>query len=142
MPRQAETKVKGWLRDGFRRLFSPDASIMVPVEGGPGQSKGLPDRFFAAQGRSAWVEAKEGDYQPEKLQCRQMGRLATSGERVILLRGRIDNESVATHVVEPGLGSYLHLRSRSLEYHRAFLRSEISTEPFWDHILGAFNVVA
>lgn len=136
MPKQDETRVKEWLRDGFRALFDPDRSLGIPVEGGAGQTKGLPDRYYAAGGGSAWVEAKQGGYRPEPRQCRTMGRLATAGDRVILLRGCVANESAMTHLVEPDQGCYLYLRSKDLCYHRVFLREELSSTAFWSHILG------
>lgn len=136
MPRQAESRIKDWLRKGFLSLFDPDASIAIPVEGGAGQTKGLPDRYFAAAGRSAWVEAKESHYAPDLRQRRMLGRLASAGDRVILLRGRVDNESILTHIVAPNQGCYDYLGHQDLTYDRVFLRPELQTMAFWDHILG------
>ena len=136
MPKQDETRVKDWVRDGFRALFDPDRSLGIPVEGGAGQIKGLPDRYYAAAGGSAWVEAKQGDYRPDPRQCRIMGRLASAGDRVILLRGCVANESVTTHLVEPDQGCYLYLRRKDLRYHSVFTREELSSPAFWTCVLG------
>jgi len=93
---QPETKLKRKLDQGFVNLFGKvgSDSFHTSIEKGPGQKSGLPDRFYAALGGHAWVEAKVLPNKLSQLQALTCARLARAGCRVVLayLEQRGDTE--------------------------------------------------
>jgi hypothetical protein len=83
---QPEAKLKAALGDGFEEAFGPKSkhafwSYMK------GHKDGIPDLFFAALGRSVWIEVKVDDNDLEKSQSVTIARMVAGGAVVLLLTG-------------------------------------------------------
>lgn len=86
MSKQPEAKLKKALKEGFEAVFGkygPD-SFWSYVKG---TKWGLPDQFFAALDRSAWIESKIDPNGLEKSQELTVPRMARGGAIVWLLQG-------------------------------------------------------
>lgn len=86
MRKQPEAKLKTALAEGFEKVFgskSPDTfwAYMKSTKWG------VPDQFFAALGRSVWVEAKIGQNSLEPSQGLTIPRMVRGGAIVWLASG-------------------------------------------------------
>lgn len=86
MSRQPEGKLKTALCEGFEHAFGRKAKHAF-CSYMSGTKDGIPDLFFAALGRSVWVEAKVEGNKLEKSQRVTIARMVAGGATVLLLEG-------------------------------------------------------
>jgi len=84
--KQPEAKLKKALGDGFDKVFGAKSKTAF-WSYVTGHKDGFPDLYFAALGRSVWIEAKMGDNDLESSQKSTIPRMVAGGAVVLLLAG-------------------------------------------------------
>lgn len=132
MSNQPEAKFKRKLREGFEAVTggpkAPDA-ICAPLVASLGQKAGLPDQFFAAWGRSVWIESKVDPNDLSNIQRITIGRMVRGGARVVVLTAFV--KTVSARIVSPD--------GTVPEAVAIFDKRDIKTVAFWSYMLRPAN---
>ena len=82
---QPEAKFKTKLKDGFEKFYNSQPHFYFAIVASMMQMAGVPDIFVAAEGRSAWIEAKVDEGKLRPTQKIVIPRMTGAGARVVVL---------------------------------------------------------
>ena len=99
---QAERRLKRRLSESFDKCH-PDGWQTAFRAGVGGQKIGTPDQYFAAEGKSAWIESKVLPNGLTDLQAHQINQMRSAGLRVLVLIA--DPDSGVIQLLNGGEGS-------------------------------------
>ena len=129
---QPEAKLKTKLKEGFEKLYQFQPHFYFPLVASMMQLPGVPDIFVAAEGHTAWIEAKANDGKLRTTQQLTLPKMVAAGCRVIILHAdmEVDKDQRVLSLCQvtrlggvdplPVLGRW----------------SALDTKPFWHCILG------
>lgn len=128
--RPLERKLRDMLVQSFRRSFLPDQRWYSSFRSGMiGQRYGIPDQYFIACGRSAWVESKVHPNRLSPLQAQQISRMRNAGARVVTVVWHPSDRLLFAYI-----GGEYSPHPQCIWESKALIRS--LTRKFWDAVLG------
>lgn len=129
-----ERKLRDMLVQSFKRSFLPDDRWYSSFRSGMiGQRYGIPDQYFVAHGRAAWVESKVHPNGLSPLQAQQITRMRRAGARVVTVVWH-----PADHLIFAYAGGEHSPRPICIWEGKALIRS--LTRRFWDAVLGLKSI--
>ncbi len=130
---QPEAKFKSKLREGFDRFYAAKPVFRFACAASIFQKPGLPDDYFAAEGKTAWIESKVDDGWLEKSQQLTIPQMVNAGIRVLIasadMRIAEDKRPVRVSDFNDGL-----LRRDRFSFQWA----DLTTHMFWRTALGIY----
>lgn len=105
MGKQPETIFKKKFRDAFDTIFPKGTmdAFRTPIAGGLLQRPGIPDDFFAARGRFAWMEFKVGKNKLSGSQRHTCAQLTGAGQSVLVVRDESSTVFAVERFLAPGI---------------------------------------
>lgn len=129
---QPEAKFKAKLKEGFEKFYNSQPHFYFAIVASMMQMAGVPDVFVAAEGRSAWIEAKVDDGKLRPTQKIVIPRMTGAGARVVVLHTDMKADRSDRPVV-------INTWNGTALIPCAFFRwTDLSSHMFWRTLLGIY----
>lgn len=130
---QPEAKFKAKMRECFKSFYALQHHFHFAIVANMMQKSGVPDDYFAAENKTAWVEAKANGKWLEPSQQLVIPQMVNAGLRVVI----VDADMTAKEDVRKI--SFSDFLDQTLRRNRlTFLWRDLSSHLFWRTVLGIY----